>query len=160
MGNIRPFAFTVAAIILSALIMRRRYASPVKPLALRNDAAGLGHFGAPRGSRTHQGIDYLTEPGQSVFSPVTGRFIRTGRPYATDARYSLAVIHGGGLEFKLMYVEPLPGLTPGTPVRAGQKIGTAQNVTAKYGGPMRNHLHLEVRRIAGAELLDPGTLFG
>jgi murein DD-endopeptidase MepM/ murein hydrolase activator NlpD len=140
------------------LLSARRISRILSHQVMRNDAAGLGHFGAPRGSRTHQGLDLLAVTGEEVRSPVTGRFIRTGRPYANDSRYRLAVIHGNGQEWKLMYIDPLPDLLPGTPVKAGQVIGTAQNVAAKYGGPMRNHIHIEVRRIVGAELMDPARL--
>jgi len=152
-------ASVLAALGLFLLMSRRKYRPILDRMTIRNDGAGLGHFGAPRRNRTHQGTDYLAAPGEPVFSPVTGTFIRTGRPYTNDPRYRLVVIHGSGLEFKLMYVDALPGLTPGTPVRAGEQIGTAQNVAAKYGPPMLNHVHVEVRRIAGADLIDPGTMF-
>jgi murein DD-endopeptidase MepM/ murein hydrolase activator NlpD len=146
-------------IIALLLLMRRRLAGILASQVMRNDAAGLGHFGAPRGRRTHQGLDLLTTPGEPVYSPVAGRFIRAGYPYASDRRYRLAVIHGtDGREWKFMYVEPLPTLTPGAQVRAGQQIGTSQDVAAKYGPPMQPHVHVEVRTIVGAALLDPAGL--
>lgn len=150
----------VAIIIIIALLtMRRRIAGILPRQVMRNDAAGLGHFGAPRGRRTHQGLDLLTTPGEAVHSPVAGRFIRAGYPYANDRRYRLAVIHGNdGREWKLMYVDPLPTLTPGTQISAGQRIGTSQDVAAKYGPPMQPHVHVEVRTIVGAALLDPAGL--
>jgi hypothetical protein len=37
-------------------------------------------------------------------------------------------------------------------------IGTAQDIAAKYGTPMLNHVHVELRHIVGADLLDPAPL--
>lgn len=149
----------ILALGLALLLMRRRLAQVLAVQRMRNDAAGLGHFGAPRGRRTHQGLDLLTTPGEPVHSPVNGRFIRTGRPYADDGRYGLVVLNGDdGREWKLMYVQADQGLRPGAAVRKGQRIGTSQDVAAKYGPPMQPHIHVEVRTIVGAALLDPAAL--
>ena len=39
-------------------------------LKIRSDSMGDGQFGAPRGDKTHRGIDYLTYEGQPILSPV------------------------------------------------------------------------------------------
>lgn len=144
-----------ALILVAMTLKRNRWANMVAVQRMRNDAAGKGHFGAPRGMRLHQGLDLEVEPGEPVFSPVDGRFIRAGYPYANDRTYRLAVLNGEGYEVKAMYVDPDPSLRPGDPVRKGQRIGTAQDVAAKYGGPMKPHVHVEVRKIVGAHLMDP-----
>lgn len=148
----------IAILATLAAVTTRRAIRILSNQAIRNDAAGQGHFGARRGSRTHQGLDLLATPGEPVMAPVTGTFIRSGRPYANDSRYRLAVIHGQGQEWKLMYVEPLATLKPGDRVKAGQVIGTAQDIAAKYGPPMLNHVHVELRTIVGAELQDPAPV--
>lgn len=148
----------IAIIAIIAAMTMRRAIRILATHAIRNDAAGQGHFGARRGKRTHQGLDLLATAGEPVMAPVAGTFIRSGRPYANDSRYRLAVIHGGGKEWKLMYVDQLPTLKPGDRVKAGQVIGTAQDIVAKYGAPMRNHIHVEVRTIVGDQLLDPAAL--
>lgn len=137
------------------MLTRKAFANVLAVQRMRNDAAGSGHFGAPRGNRIHQGLDLLVEPGQEVLSPVTGRFIRQGWPYANDRRFHLVVLNGEGYEVKLLYVKPIEGLVPGTPVHRGQVVGMAEDVASKYGGSMLPHVHVEVRRIVGAHLLDP-----
>lgn len=129
-------------------------------IELREDAAGSGRFGARRGSRTHQGLDLIAKPGDPVFAPFRGRFIRTSRPYRTDGRFGGLVIHGQGIELKLFYVRPDERLRIGDEVAAGRLIGWAQDIAGKHGPPMRNHIHIEVRRIVGAELQDPARFFG
>ena len=57
-----------------------------------------------------------------------------------------------------MYIQPLAALLPGTPVKAGDLIGHSQDISKKYGAPMKPHVHVEVRRVVGAELLDPARL--
>ena len=155
---VRNGAIWAGAVILVAVLTKRsRWANMVATQAMRNDPAGLGHFGAPRGMRLHQGLDLRVQPGEPVFSPVDGRFVRAGYPYRNDSRYRLAVLNGEGYEVKAMYVDPDPSLKPGDPVKRGQRIGTAQDVAAKYGGQLLPHVHVEVRRIVGAHLLDPAN---
>lgn len=136
---------------------RKRFAQVLDVQVIRNDTMGLGHFGAPRRNRTHQGLDLVVEPGQPVRSPIAGRFIRTGRPYP-DGPFRLVVVQGEGWDVRLMYVDPDPALVPGAPVKRGQVLGTAQDVRQRYGQAMKPHVHIEVRRVVGAQLLDPAPL--
>lgn len=96
--------------------------------------------------------------GDPIYAPFTGRFIRKARPYANDARYDGIVLHGNGYELKIFYLAPLD-FKPHQTIRQNQLLGTAQSISRKYGGSMRDHLHIEVRRIVGAELLNPEQLF-
>ena len=150
--------WTGAAIFAAMLLSKYYFANVLRVQRIRSDAAGDGHFGAGRGMRLHQGLDLQVEPGEDVFSPVDGRFIRRGYPYASDERYHLAVLNGEGYEVKAMYVAPDPSLKPGDRVKRGQYIGKAENVAAKYGGAMQPHIHVEVRKVVGAQLLDPAKL--
>ncbi|MCX7901191.1 MAG: M23 family metallopeptidase [Burkholderiaceae bacterium] len=137
-----------------------RLAAIVRPQRIRSDSEGHGAFGARRdgGARTHAGLDLLVKPGDPIYSPVHGRFIRSGWPYANSAM-RMIVIQGEGYEIKIMYAKPLPELQPGQRVIRGQRIGTAQAVSTHYQrSAMRDHVHVEVRRVVGADLLDPATL--
>jgi murein DD-endopeptidase MepM/ murein hydrolase activator NlpD len=153
-----------AAIYLGLLILamairyRRGWADLVSPMALREDAAGSGRFGAPRGRRSHQGLDILVKEGDPIYAPFTGRFIRRAQPYETDSRYSGIVLHADGYELKIFYLSPLTFIS-GQTIRRNQLIGTAQAISKKYGGSMKNHIHIEVRKLVGAELINPEQMF-
>lgn len=120
------------------------------------DPWGSGHFGAPRGNRVHQGLDIVSRPGESVFSPINGILFREAVPYADDPTYKGVVIRGSGqwvgTEIKIFYVE---GSLCGQ-VTSGQEIGRAQDLTRRYPG-ITNHIHLEVRR--GGAPVRPQDLF-
>lgn len=119
------------------------------------DPSGCGHFGASRGSRTHNGVDIVTVPGEAVFSPISGRVNRYAIPYANDNRYSGIEITGANFRVKMFYLQPTVAV--GTQVTAGQRIGTAQNIAAKFSNPMTNHVHVEFYTLDG-KLVDPTKL--
>lgn len=147
------------ALLIAAMTTRRKWAEMVGPDRIRTDRAGLGTFGAPRGHRTHQGTDLVVQPGAPVYSPISGIYVRTGQPYASGGPYRLAVLSGEGLQVKVMYLQPLPGMVPGVPVKRGQLIGYAQDVSARYPGQgMTPHIHVEVRQTVGDRLLNPEQL--
>lgn len=112
---------------------------------IRSDGAGDGRYGTARGDKIHKGTDYLCEPGQPVYSPITGTIIREARPY-TEGPYSGLLIQGKHCSVKLFYLKP--GVTSG-PVKQGQVIGIAQDISKKHGDNMTPHIHLEI------ESLDP-----
>ncbi|MGB0670907.1 MAG: peptidoglycan DD-metalloendopeptidase family protein [Rhodospirillales bacterium] len=141
------------------------YASPLTDMKVRDrDAFGSGHFGASRdgGKRRHQGIDLIVQPGEPVFSPASGIYLRPARPYAKDKRYSGMVIQADdGAEVKMFYLAPLDELDRGVRLRAGLTlIGHAQDISARYPdrgrGPMTPHIHLQIRR--QGRFMDPLSL--
>lgn len=126
---------------------------------IRMDPRGDGHFGSGRTGHTHQGVDLLVNEGDPVASPIDGRIVRYSYAYTDSAKWRNVVIQGEGIEVKIMYATLAPGLTVGDPVRRGQIVGKAQAISDRYGGPpMLDHLHVEARRIVGAELLNPERL--
>ncbi|MEZ5626335.1 MAG: hypothetical protein R3E34_02230 [Rhodocyclaceae bacterium] len=78
-------------------------------------------------------------------------------PYANDTVLSV-MIEGlrrhGGLEIKIFYMTPADGMV-GQSVTAGQTIGSAQSLLAKYPG-ITNHIHLEIRQ--NGIVVDPQSL--
>jgi murein DD-endopeptidase MepM/ murein hydrolase activator NlpD len=128
---------------IRALRARSRFAPIALPLKVREDPAGSGYFGTPRIGHAHQGVDFLAVPDQSIFSPISGKVIRSAQPYPDDSTFSGLVISNEVFEVKIFYV--LGVLPFGSEVKKGQLIGYAQNVAAKYGGEMKNHVHLEIR---------------
>lgn len=137
-----------------------QYLKPTNAPDRGSDEWGAGHFGAPRGSRKHTGHDVLVPPGAIVLSPVSGRIRRFGFPYADDSRFRLIVIDAeDGHRWRLFYVRPLAGTKPGEEIEAGEIVGIAQDLSAKFGrsaerGPMPNHVHLEVMTPTGRKV-DP-----
>lgn len=112
---------------------------------IRNDSAGGGRYGDPRGSRQHDGTDYLCIPGQAVVAPIGGVVTRKAYPYA-DRSYSGLVIQGKNCRIKLFYVEPIIGVI-GKTVKQGETIGYAQDITLRYDDNMKPHIHLEIESI-------------
>ena len=153
----------VALLVVSAVVLlltrRRMLANVLTVQEMRNDPAGRGHFGAARGSRLHKGLDLIAQPGERVYSPVDGRFIRRGKVYATAPHFDLVELHGEGYAARLLYVEAVPWLEGGDEVRRGELIGYAQNVSERWRGGMLPHVHVELRTIVGNELRDPEEHF-
>ncbi|MEO1628099.1 MAG: M23 family metallopeptidase [Bacteroidota bacterium] len=160
----------IAVVAFSLFFFRRSEAStpsagssasfhpPVNPLVLRNDSKGLGHFGAPRGKRKHKGLDFVAQPGQSIFSPIDGIIQRRANPYANDSRFTGCLIIGTGrhvsYSVKLFYMQPV---AIGISVSAGDYIGKGQEISKKWGKEMLDHLHMEV--YYNSRLIDPTNLF-
>ncbi len=139
--------------------MDNQITNPVQNGRIRNqDSWGSGAFGAPRGSRKHNGLDISATHGEKIYSPINGKVIRKSFPYATDLKYTGVVIEGQGvhlgISIKIFYMNPLPSII-GTHIQAGEYIGAAQNLTTKYP-KITNHIHLEVKK--NGSVLDPRTL--
>ncbi len=116
------------------------------------DAWGAGAFGAPRGERLHRGVDIEVRPGRPVFAPFPGRVVRRADPYGDDDRFAGLLLAGdgawAGVEAKLFYLRGEPGRT----VKAGEAIGRAQDIGARYPG-ITPHIHLEICR--DGRVVDP-----
>lgn len=123
---------------------------------LRSDSWGSGAYGAKRKNRKHKGIDLIVTPGEKIFAPFNGEFIRVARPYSGDSFYSGALLKSDdGQEIKIFYFEP--AISPGKITR-GQVIGYAQNIADKYGSTMKPHIHVEAYNSAG-DNINPTNLF-
>ena len=122
------------------------------------DAYGAGFFGASRaaGARRHRGADYVAEPGEIVRAPIAGVVQRIGFAYRGDQRYRYVELADAntGRDVRVLYVGPLVQL--GAIVEAGDPIGRAQDLSARYPRGITNHVHVELRQ-SGA-LADPADL--
>jgi murein DD-endopeptidase MepM/ murein hydrolase activator NlpD len=137
--------------------MRKKFVKILPTMIIRMDSSGSGKFGSSRGggTRAHAGVDYLVVPGSTVYSPIDAKVIRSAKPYANDPNYTGLVLKNEDFEFKLFYMKGTPGII-GKTIKAGDPIGTAQDISAKYGGSMQPHIHLEMRSASGA-VLNPET---
>lgn len=130
--------------------------SPTSSWDIRNDSMGSGYFGAPRGSRTHNGIDLVVEPQQGIVSPIFGNVIREAFPYASDLKWAGCLIRGTqkheGLEIKMFYMRLFHHIRKTLKtghthyVFPGVPIGTAQDISKKHGEAMTPHVHFEIRK--------------
>lgn len=130
-------AFEPGAVKSQSLIV-----SPTGGPLRGNDNHGMGHFGAPRGSQTHKGGDYVGEPGQNVVAPIDGKVIRVARPYADDSRFSGLLISGQHLYIKIFYIEPDLSLIGEWVFKGKTVIGTMQDIGKRYAG-IPPHVHLQ-----------------
>lgn len=126
---------------------------PLPRIQARRDPAGEWDYSASRdgGARQHNAVDLLAEPGTPVRSPINGTVHRIN--YTTSGMATILLGNDDGQEVKLLYVAPVDGqgnqlLEPGTTVRAGQIIGSVEDLGEGYRdartGRMRNHVHMEV----------------
>lgn len=110
---------------------------------VRSDASGDGKFGAKRGDRLHLGVDFLADAGQGVVAPVDAQYRRrVGRVYATDSTYIGMELESTNFMLTFFYVSP--SINHMEFVKAGQLIGLAQDINAKWGDPMLNHIHMQL----------------
>ena len=120
----------------------------VQPL-IRSDSAGDGAFGASRGMRTHNGVDYLCEPGKFTFSPVDGVVSKLGYCYTNDPKWRYVEVKDDrDNRHRLFYSLPLVSLDE--MVTTGQIIGENQDISERYPGQgMRAHIHYEIIDVTG-----------
>lgn len=121
-----------------------------------SDPMGGGWFGAPRGARTHKGIDYTCEPGTLILAPVFGVVSKIGLPYANEHYRYVEIRTPSGVFHRIFYVYPI--VTRQQEVTKDTVIGHAQDIVARkpyYGARgMKNHVHYEVRLTDGT-FVDP-----
>lgn len=129
---------------------------PVDNPVVRVDAAGSGHFGAPRGSRTHRGVDYEVVPGEDIYSPCDGVIRKWGFCYANEPKWRYVEVEDAwGNRHRIFYVKP--GTPPHRVVRAGDVIATAMDITERYpDSGMEPHIHYEI--ITDGEYINPEAL--
>jgi hypothetical protein len=122
-------------------------------LGLREDPGGSGKFGASRGNRLHEGYDFLAVPGQIVRSVIAGKLVRA-YPYAGDVIFAGCRLWGKDFMAKMFYFIPHDHVL-NVDVLAGEEIGIAQDISAKYGGGMLPHIHVGLYSLNPTKLLNP-----
>jgi len=108
-----------------------------------SDKWGEGHFGASRGDRTHNGVDFCCPAGSAILAPVDGLVTKLGYPYGNDLSFRyVQITTPDGYDHRIFYVNPL--VQDGDKVKKDQIIGLAQDLTKRYVG-ITEHIHYEVR---------------
>jgi murein DD-endopeptidase MepM/ murein hydrolase activator NlpD len=155
------YTIPIVAIIIY-FIMKNSSSKKLVPIVANQkirgtDSFGNGSFGAKRSDHVHQGIDIVTNVGESIFSPINGIVTRFPPPYGDDLRWTGIEIKNELYSVKIFYVSTV--VLANSTVKAGQKIAVSQNIHSKYGGDMTNHAHLEVRDTKTNQIIDPTNLF-
>lgn len=113
---------------------------------VRVDSEGNGHLGESRGWRRHEGVDFEMNPGWWCDSDVTGRVTRIIQCYGDTEEFKGVEILVSSTDFRSLwrYLYILPTVRVGEEVRKGDALGIVQDISKRYGGNMRPHVHLEV----------------
>jgi len=123
------------------------------------DGYGCGHFGAPRGSRRHPGVDLVCPAGSAIKAPFAGKIVRRSNPYDLSRPgnghkgpinngivFSASGRESGENCIKMFYVDPVR-YTSRTHFNKGDVIGYQLNLQGVYpprsGGRMTNHVHVQ-----------------
>ncbi|CAD5111521.1 DgyrCDS825 [Dimorphilus gyrociliatus] len=114
------------------------------------DGNGCGHYGAPRGSRRHNGIDLRCEADSDIYAPFPGTIVRRSRPYP-DNRCCNDGLHYRGIgawseyEFSIWYNKMVPNGI-GKTFSTGDKIGThiGLHCSGCYSLAMTDHSHFQL----------------
>ena len=120
----------------------------ITPPLRGRDPHGAGYYGAPRGGRTHGGIDFACYKGSVVHSVCDGEVTKIGYPYAPShskkghLRY-VQITADTGHDVRYFYTLPLD-VKIGDYVREGEPIATTQGLTDVYEGII-DHFHFEVK---------------
>jgi len=117
------------------------------------DAYGEGRFHARRdgGEREHEGVDYVSTPGQAVEAPISGYVTHIGFAYPDDQSLKYVEIENPALKLtaRVFYVDP--DVTVGQAVEVGHAIGHAHSLQRRYRA-ITDHVHLELADRRGKKL--------
>jgi murein DD-endopeptidase MepM/ murein hydrolase activator NlpD len=103
-------------------------------------------WGEARGSRRHEGVDIVAPRGNLIYAVVDG-VITKKYIGASLSGNALRLTTGDGTYFFYAHLDTIaPGIDVGTPVRAGQVLGT----NGSTGNTSTPHLHFEVHPRGGA----------
>lgn len=122
------------------------FANPTGNQTRGHDAYGDGEFGASRdgGSRDHEGVDFVAEPGQAVVAPISGYVTKIGYAYSGDNNLKYVEIANPALRYEARVFYVNPSVAVGDSVHLGAPIGRMHTLQRKYPGGMTDHVHLEI----------------
>ena len=118
------------------------------PSIRKTDAQGSGYYGAPRGSRTHKGIDVACYPDSEILSVCNGVVTKIGYPYDPEdikkghLRY-VQVTTPDKVDERYFYVRPT--VEVGDTVIEDDVLGVSQDLRDIYPG-ITPHYHWEIKR--------------
>lgn len=100
--------------------------------------------------RVHGGIDFLAYPREAVYAAMTGTVTKYQEAVTSgSAKMGILTIQAlDGTVARTLYVQPTERFrnvpAGGIPIRAGEQVGNAQDLSALGYGPNEpNHVHLD-----------------
>lgn len=118
------------------------------------DKHGDGKYKAPRGQRTHNGIDYACHAGTGIKALSDGVVSKVGYPYADDLSFRyIEVTDLQGYKVRYFYLDPY--YWNNDKVKAGDILGSVQTLQNRYPG-ITDHCHLEIMDDKG-NYIDPSN---
>lgn len=127
----------------------------IVPTIRQTDKYGSGWYRAPRGTRTHNGIDLVAMSGSGVVCPVEGTVTKLGYCYADDLSYRyVQITDDNHYDWRFFYVSPSVMVDELIP--SGSVIGAVQDIGTRYSG-ITPHYHLEIKNPMG-EFTNPEKL--
>ena len=129
-------------------------------MIIRNDAAGLGHYGARRKDAAgkvyeHNGIDIRGFLFDVVPSFTPGEVTKLGYMYSSDLSYRYVQVSHGPYDFRYGYVFPDAGLQVGDKITVGHYLGKMQKISVKFED-MYDHVHFNIKK--DGEYVDPSEV--
>ena len=125
-----------------------------RPLVIRQDAKGDGHFGAPRsGNRMHRGIDLTAPLGTPVRAVRSGIVVTTGTHRGLGQYVELE--HRGGWHSLYAHLQDIDAQV-GHRVRQGERIGTVGKTGNARNRLITPHVHFEM--VKDGQPVDPSTM--
>lgn len=129
-------------------------ADPTGQAPRGDDTYGEGRFHARRdgGAREHEGVDYVSTPGQAVEAPISGYVAKIGFAYPDDQTLRYVEIDNPALHLtaRVFYVDP--DVAVGDTVAVGHAIGHAHTLQRRYPRGITDHVHLELADAKGRKL--------
>lgn len=137
------------------------YHNPTGKAVRRTDRYGSGEYGASRGRRTHDGVDYIAQAEQNVVSPISGRVLRISWPYASgiDANVleGVEIEASDGTRCWVWYIKPAVNIINQV-VKAGVTvIGRAKTLSNRYSKEITDHVHVRLQTRFGSSV-NPSTV--
>ena len=130
-----------------------------KNIIRKCDPFGCGYFGAGRGSRPHNGLDFTIKENDVIKAPFDSVITRYGHVYADDNRFQLVEIKGvnqwRNYTAKVMYIKSL--LNVNSNLKKGDFLCRADDITKKFNSKMAIHVHFELYK--NGKLINPTPFF-
>jgi len=112
-----------------------------------SDPQGQGHYGAPRGTGKHNGVDVSCYKGSVILSITGGMVTKIGYPYdpgdKKKGHLRYVQVTFDETNYRYFYIDPF--VSVGESVKPEDPLGVSQGLTEIYLG-ITDHIHFEIKR--------------